>query len=120
MFATGKTEGGSTGGNRASTHTPLSTFARGSNMVNADPSDLQAIGEINKSLEEANKKLHQNMASLEKGHKKELKFNQKLIVKLQRDNDKLHEQIDALFGTNGEGGSTEDRSSLNQISRFMA
>lgn len=119
LFARGKTEGGSTGGNMASTHTPLSTFSRGSNMVIADPSDLQAIGEINKSLEEANKKLHQNMALLEKGHKKESKFNQKLIVKLQRDNDKLHEKIDALSGADGAGGSTEVRTSLNQISRFM-
>jgi hypothetical protein len=55
-----------------------------------------AIKEINQKLKEANTKLQKEIASMKKDkkdHNKEAIFNQKLIVKLQNENDKFHEKL---------------------------
>jgi len=79
-------------------------FSSGQNNIGAatavttsnggDDSDMECIKQINRSLKEDNKQLRKDLEKLEKAHKKEQSFNQKLIVKLQRDNDKLNRKID--------------------------
>lgn len=56
--------------------------------------DFQAVKEINRRLKEANVALQASYAKLEKEHKKEDHFNQKLIIKLQKDNEKLLKKIE--------------------------
>jgi hypothetical protein len=84
----------------------LSIFSGGNHGVADDPNDVEAIQEINQKLKEANMTLQKSFAQFKKGHRKEDVFNQKLIVKLQRDNEKLLKKLDEQQkGTRGSTGS---------------
>jgi hypothetical protein len=52
-----------------------------------------AIKEINQKLKEANTKLQKEIASIKRDHNKEATFNQKLILKLQKDNEQFHKKL---------------------------
>ena len=60
--------------------------------------DLEAFKEINSKLKQANLKLQQELGQIEKNHRKEDVFNQKLIVKLQNDNEKLLKKLEEKSG----------------------
>jgi hypothetical protein len=84
----------------------VSMFSGGNHGVTDDPNDVEAIKEINQKLKEANRTLQKSFAHLEKGRRKEDVFNQKLIVKLQRDNEKLLKKLDG-FSRQKDGSSSK-------------
>jgi DNA repair exonuclease SbcCD ATPase subunit len=68
--------------------------ASSASVATPDDSDMECIKQINRSLKDDNKELRKDLEKLEKAHKKEQSFNQKLIFKLQKENEKLNRKLD--------------------------
>ena len=110
------------GAGRASSMMSVTSSISTNQSGDPDDSDFSAMQQVNKTLKENNKELRQNLEQIEKAHKREQSFNQKLIVKLQKENDKLSKKfgvksVNERLSPGGTSSSATTKSSTKSSKR---